>query len=430
VKPTKQVQELSSEDESSRNRCQIARCNAGSCGGLTSTKRPYATGMILKADGSGAIREIEGTLCQLALGQDHCCLERYADNATFLRSATDDIHEDACDSCQDLKAIAGPVTLYIMRHAEGCHNMKARALRSHTHKIFGKRDAPLTDAGMTQAAGARTVFVGLSATPGFSAADWRVLVSPMRRAQQTMSIALHNTPFETIQAQVTPYANERSNHRYPGYRWINTPENTPTTPAVQKCLMDLDNPRLATAQHSWHKTARCPRYFMSGPTIGQVQVHTCTAHDEEYSSVSQKSSPQEFVDFIVARYGRGGRVANIILTGHSNWAQDAGLTTDKLDNETHKPVSDKKGNHKQRKINWASVYRVDLVPGNKVQHDMANAKLLYDGTARSEGSTGFIEDDARCKADVAWHNNCSGGAQEDVFHAWYWHTAGLAALYG
>lgn len=418
VKQTTYVQELSSEIESARNHCQIAMCNMDLCGAPRGIARAYARRNILKTDASEGIREIEGVLCQLSLGKAHCCLERYDDNATFVRNIGDETNV-GCHSCRDVRTVAGPVTLYVMRHAEGCHNMKARALRSHTHKMFGKRDAPLTDLGMIQAAGARPTFVSLSAAPGFDAANWRVLVSPMRRAQQSMSIALGNTPFASIQAQVTPYANERS-----GFSWIN-PENTPTDPAVQKCLMKLDNPNPFPGPHSWHKVARCPRYHMSSPTTGEVQIQTCTEGDEEYSSASKKTSPQRFVDFVVAHYGGKGRATNIILTGHSNWAHDAGLTTDTLDIEANGPVFDRQGNHKQTKINWASVHRINLVPGNKVQQDMANAELLYHGTARSAGTTGFIEDDRRCNADIAWQKECSGGL-------WYWRTAtaALAALNG
>jgi len=389
-------QELSGEgtDAQERSSCATPKCNPDVCG----KDYPTLPGIVPGVKGSsGQSEEVDSLYCLHAYGNGDrkCCMETYEDDLTkvvihqsdsFFNGAVSSA-EDACKSCQLLSTIARPVELTVMRHAEGCHNLKSNGDK-HTHAFnfqLGTNyyDAPLTQDGIDDAYLAQT-YLAAKAVGHFDA----IVTSPMRRAMQTLSAAITGIAYlEAMRAKVVPYAQEIGGSLDMG------PENKPTSPAFQACIMRKDNnvqTSDGTAIH-WCNIDRCNSFG---------SIDTCQDANKYYSTEAKLTSPQDFYDFLTLQYPG----QKVLLAGHSNWAKMAGLM---------KVYKDKEAGTEGEKIGWASLYEVTLIPGGQIQSVMEGAHMIYEGTSKTQEQRsteaengGSVQDSARCAADKERWETC------------------------
>jgi hypothetical protein len=268
-----------------------------------------------------------------------------------------------------------------MRHAEGCHNLRASNAGSyHSHKSLpirgGHYDAPLTQEGLDQAEAAGGTLFGLAANID------DVIVSPMRRAQQTYAIAaIGSVALAAKPTNVAPYACEGGSYG---------PENTPTAPDFQQCLFNQDNnavPAVGGIPVVWPNVHRCITWNTLAAHGGQgAPMDTCTnGGTRRYEDEPKAEAAQDFADWLTMQFA--GRT--VLLIGHSNWARQAGIV-----------------NPDGSKVNWASIHHLTIRPGGTIRQDAAGLVQDYAGTARDQGSNHLVGEDARCQADVTWVQNC------------------------
>jgi len=276
----------------------------------------------------------------------------------------------------------GPVTLYVMRHAEGCHNMKADWYY-HAHKgLKGWRDPTLTAHGKVQAEAAQEFFKTLN-----SESIEHVFTSPMRRAQQTAILALRGTQFENMPLQVAPFANEAGHIDV-----VSTIENKPTSPAFQNCLFAKEASTYGDRGNE-PNLQRC--IFRSA---------TCQVKDDnsglKYSDESKETDPQEFANWVTSTHPN----SNVLLATHSNWARKAGLR-----------------NENGSKVDWGSVYKVVLAPGQDIHDAVQQATRMFSGTPKDDpvwGKTvGNANTNPECMADITLKEACLKELGEAVYYS-------------
>lgn len=264
---------------------------------------------------------------------------------------------------------SGPVTMYFMRHAEGCHNPKDAYSAGHKGPWIagGWKDPPLTAHGGKQAElAAPTVDAILKTLPGnkFDA----VLVSPMKRAQETVLRAFGS---HKVKIQVAPNINERV-------------AGAVANSATKALGGEVENMPLAVNQQTclWGKATK---EFPMWANLEQCSLNTCTG--QSYNSEATHSGTRAFARWALDRYA--GKT--IFVGGHSNWAQRRGLGTD------------------GHKVNWASITKVTITSetGWKVE------KVEYAGTDKHDASPvyGHTESskaaDSGCPADIANKKACT-----------------------
>jgi len=278
----------------------------------------------------------------------------------------------------ELEDVGQSVTMYFMRHAEGCHNPSDAGEAGHKGPwVRGAwKDPPLTKHGMAQARlAAPTVKRILESLPEnkFSA----VLVSPMRRAQQTALLAFQSIP--DTQFTVAPEANERvAGAVSQGAATVlgGEQENVPLTIPQQKCLWQKDQ----SSYPNWAKVGQC-----------QATV-TCNAAHTEYSAAAKRYGTQTFAEWALSKYA--GKT--IFVAGHSNWAARRGL---------HGPLHGAKNN----KVNWASITKVTI----KSKSEWSQIQIMYEGTPKTSndataGATASAKsDESGCPAEIVNKKACT-----------------------
>jgi len=304
-----------------------------------------------------------------------------------------------------------------MRHAEGCHNADDADSAGHKGTTVGGgwRDPPLTRIGRTQAEGAKAAITQIFANTAIAA----VLVSPMRRAQQTALLGMEDvlTAHPDLRLYVAPHIDERvsSSVLQVGANMLGGQvENLPMPVNMQACLWY--STRALGASRDWthgyphfNRINQCPAFnwhaFRAQLELANLEQRApvVDGHAAEFPAMCQWSGDRKQL-YYSSNVDRAGTTAfatwahanfkgkSIFVAGHSNWAKRAGIMQ-----VTHGTT--------EEKVQWASITDVLIkAPGSKPLFE--KQQTVHPGSAKAAGHTESAAGDPTCAGDILHKTAC------------------------